>query len=270
MKVSAVVKSIKQAESIKDLVSAFILPIDDLSINYENTFSISEIKKIVKMKDTFVVVNKNIHNSELGYLEEVLLKLEKLNLEGIIFYDIAVVNLKNKLKLKTPLVWAQEHLTTNYKMINYWYDKGAEYAYLSSELTKAEMDEIVKNSKAKIFVNVFGYLPMFTSRRNLVNNYIDSFSLDNSDGVKKLFKEDKYYLITDTSIGTTVYSNYILNALDENFSNYDYIVFNSNFISDDDFYDVLVNFKKGKTDYKFPFEKGFLYKETVYKVKKNG
>lgn len=268
MNVLAQIKSVKEAKKLESLVSGFIMPINDFSINYENTFSLAEIKEVIKIKEVFVVVNKNIHNSELDSLKKLLLEIEKLNISGIIFYDIAIVNLKNKLGLKTPLVWAQEHLTTNWHTINYWNSKGVEYTYLSSELTKKEMDEIVKNTKAKIFVNVFGYLPMFTSKRHLVNNYLEHFNLDSKNKNKTIYKEDKYYPISDKENGTTVYSDYILNALDQDFSNYDYLVFNSNFISEEDFYDTLVNYKK-KGTYRFPFEHGFLYKETIYKVKKD-
>lgn len=269
MHIAAIINSIKQAKELKNLVSSFIMPINDFSINYEHTFSKEEIKEINKTKEVFVIVNKNIHNNELDSLKKLLLEIEKINVSGIIFYDIAIINLKNKLNLKTPLVWHQEHLTTNYQTINYWYSKNVEYTYLSSELTKKEMDEIVKNTKAKTFVNVFGYLPMFTSRRHLVNNYLECFNLNSENKSKTIYKEDKYYPISDKENGTTVYSDYILNALDEDFSNYDYLVFNSNFIKDEDFYDTLVKFKEKKEGYRFPFEHGFLYKETIYKVKKD-
>lgn len=269
MKCAAVIKSENQAKELVSLVSTFIMPINDFSINYESYFTLSQIKEVNDIADVFVVVNKNIHNNEVSALKELLLEIEKMDIAGIIFYDIALVNLKKKLNLKTPLVWAQEHLTTNYETINYWFDKGCEYAYLSSELTRKEMDEIVKNARSKTFVNVFGYLPMFTSRRHVVKNYLDYFDLKDIQGEKKIYKEDKYYPISDGKHGTVVYSDYVLNALDEDFSNYDYIVFNSNNISDNDFYDTIEKFKKGRVDYKFPFEHGFLYKETIYKVKKN-
>lgn len=269
MKVLALIKSIKQAKELKDFVSGFVLPIDDLSINYEKTLSLDDIKVISKIKPVFVVVNKNIHNSELDYLEKVLLEIDKINVLGIIFYDISIVNLKKKLNLKAPLVWAQEHLVTNFVTINYWYEKGVDYAYLSSELTKEEMDLIAENSKAKTIINVFGYLPMFTSRRHVVDNYLDYFNLESKRSLKRIYKENKYYFVQDDEKGTTVYSDYILNILDQSFENYDYILFNSNFISDDDFYDTLLKYKENKKDYRFPFNYGFLCKETIYKVKKD-
>ena len=268
--ITAVIKSIKQAKDIKDLVDAYIAPIKDFSINYENTFELKEIEQLKKCnKQIFLAVNKNIHNNELEELKTLLKEIENLNIDGIIFYDVSLVNLKKKLNLKTPLVWAQEHLTTNYQTINYWNEKGAKYAYLSSELTKEEMDEIQKQTNSKLFVNVFGYLPMFTSRRHLVTNYLQYFNLNENNKSKTIYKEEKYYPISESNHGTTVYSDFILNALDEKFEDYDYLVFNSNLINDDDFKDTLISYKDNKSNYKFPFNHGFLNKETIYKVKKN-
>lgn len=265
-KTATIISSINEAKSIKDYCDAYLLPIKGLSINYIHTFSLEDISKIKKLnREVFVIINKNIHNSELDFLEKTLKEIEKLNINGIVFYDIAVVNLKQKLNLKTPLVWNQEHLTTNYGTVNYWYKKGVEYAYLSSELTKREIDEIKNNTKAKLFVNVFGYIPMFTSRRNLVKNYLETFSLK-SQNKNTIKKEGKTYPINDTDLGTTVYSNYILNAITLAFSTIDYLVFNSNLINANDFIEVLKDFKEHKEN-KFPKETGFLYKETIYKVK---
>ena len=264
MKKAAIINSIKQATDIKDLVSAFIVPVEGLSSNYEVSFSIDDIKKLKSLdKEIFVSINKNIHNSELEFLESVLLEIEALNITGIIFYDIGVLNIKKRLSLKTPLVWAQEHLTTNYVTINYWQDKGCEYAYLSSEITKEEMDEIREKTSSKLFVLVFGHIPMFTSRRHLIDNYKNYFSLDSSKGRNTLHKEDKKYPIIDKKEGTSVFSDYILNATDLDFSSFDYTVYNSYLIDDNDFLSVL----KGKNV--FPYEHGFLYQETIYKVKRN-
>lgn len=256
--ISVIVQSYDEAKKLKDLVHAFILPIDKFSINYQNTFTLDDIKKIKLLgKEIFVVVNKNIHNNELNDLQELLINIEKIGVNGIFFYDIAVLTLKNKLKLKTDLVWSQEHLTTNYQTINYWYTKGVKYTYLSSELMKSEIDVISQNTKATLFVNVFGYQSMFTSRRHLVKNYLKYFNISDKQKAKSIHKEGKTYPIIDEDNGTTVYSNYILNAKNEKF-NVKYLVFNSYLI--DDMNEVLKNNV-------LPIENGFLYKETIYKVR---
>ena len=249
-KIAIIVKSVEEAKEID--ADAYLLPLKDLSINYQNTFTIEEIKEIKKLnKEVFVFINKNIENSEIEILKETLIKLDKLDINGIIFYDIAVVELKEELKLKTNLVWHQEHLTTNYGTVNYWYSKGVKYSYLSSELTKREIEEIKKNTKSKLFVNVFGYIPIFTSKRHLVENYKQTFNLDEKGN--KIYKEGKYYNIEDTKNGTTVFSDYILNIKEK--IDVDYLVYNTNLIK---------NFKETLNSKE---ETGFLYKETIYKVK---
>ena len=266
-KIAAIINNIDEAKSIKDYIDAYLVPLENLSINFFNTFTLDDIKEIKKLnKEVFVIINKNIHNNELSLLQKTLIKVDQLDINGIVFYDIALVNLKRRLHLKTPLVWAQEHLTTNYGTVNYWYDKGIEYTYLSSELTKREIDEIKSNTKAKLFVNIFGYIPMFTSRRHLVQNYLKTFNLKNNKYKNTIQKEGKTYPINDTALGTTVYSNYILNAVDVDFKNIDYLVFNSNLISESDFLNVVKNYKVNKEN-QFPKETGFLYSETIYKVK---
>lgn len=252
-KKAVIINDIKKAKKLKDF-DAYLIPIKDLSINYQNTFSIEDIIELKKLKkEIFVFINKNIHENELEKLKKTLLEIDKLNINGIIFYDIAIVEYKKELKLKTDLVWHQEHLTTNYAAVNYWYKKGVKYAYLSSEITLREIEEIKNNTKAKLFVNVFGYIPMFTSRRHLVDNYLDTFKLKEKGD--KIFKEGKYYNIIDQENGTTVYSDYILNIKEK--IDVDYLVYNTNMI--DDFEEILKSQKE---------ETGFLHKETIYKVKK--
>lgn len=259
-KISVIISNLNQAKEIKKFVDAFLIPIKDLSINYPNTFNLSEIKEIKKLgKEIFVFINKNIHNNEIEILKKTLKEIEKINIDGIIFYDIALVQLKKELKLKTDLVWHQEHLTTNYGAVNYWYNKGVKYAYISSEITKREITEIKDNTKAKLFVNIFGYIPMFTSRRHLIDNYIETFKLNEKGN--RIYKEGKYYNIIDTKNGTTVYSNYILNVKDD--INADYLVLNSNYIDEEEFKEVLKDYKNNKLEK----ETGFLYQETIYKVK---
>ena len=259
-KVSVIISSINQAKIIKDLTDAYLIPLRKLSINYPNTFDISEIKEIKKLgKEVFVFINKNIHNNELEYLEKILKEIDKLNLDGIIFYDIALLELKEELGLKTDLVWHQEHLTNNYGTANYWYSKNIKYTYLSSEITRREIDEIKNNTKAKLFVNVFGYIPMFTSRRHLVDNYINTFNIKDRGNI--IHKEGKNYNIIDTENGTTVFSNYILNIKEK--INVDYLVFNSNMVDEEKLISVLKDYENNK----LKKETGFLHQETIYKVK---
>lgn len=284
MKLLIMPKSIDQIESLIEDIDGVIVGIKDLSINQPAYFTLDKIKKINEIiknngKEIFVSLNKNMFNKDLEILEYTLLQLDNLKLNGILYYDIAIVNFKKNLKLVTPLVWNQEHLTTNYLTSNFWYEYGAKYTMLSSEITIDEINEIALNANAKTMVPIFGYLPMFVSRRHLVKNYLDTFKIKDDSNINYIEKEDKIYAIIDSNDGTIAYSNKCLNGINETLKlNVDYIVLNSFNINNATFKRVVSMYNivnesnvqefKEEIDKMLDTDTGFLYKETVYEVKK--
>lgn len=272
----------KMITNLKDKVDAYILGLRDLSVNLPCYFELDELLELINNlsdKEIFVTLNKNMHNTDLDYLKEVLIMLDKTNIKGVIYYDVSIVNLKKELGLTVDLVWGQEHMTTNYLTMNYWYDFGAKYTFVSSDITLEEIKEISTLAKSKLMVQIFGYQPMFTSYRHLVKNYLKTFDIDDNSNVYEIEKEGNSYSIIDDEIGTTVYSNNILNGIEEYLDlDVDYVVLNSYNI--DNFEEVIDLFnsvnKNNKNEYYNQIkdmygnvDKGFLYKETVYRVKKN-
>jgi len=153
-----------------DYTNSFIIGLKDFSINYQE-YDIEEIKKLRKDYpniELFVSINKNIFNSDLSKLEDNLIELNNLNINGILFYDLSVLSIVNNKKLSLPLVWAAEHMTTNYNTCNYYYDKSCQYVYLSSEITAQEIKEIKEKSKIKIICFFFGYPDVSFSKRKLL------------------------------------------------------------------------------------------------------
>lgn len=263
-----------------DDVDGFIIGLKDMSINMPTYFSLFEIKEISnileeKNKELFVSLNKNMHNNDLGYLTEILLEFETYHISGIFYYDVALINLKQEMNLKLNLVFSEEHSVTNYATINYWNMMGASYAYLSNEITLEEIIDIKRNSNSYLFVQVFGYIPIFASERKLIKNYLKQFNLSSTGNKYYIEKENKKYRILENKYNTEVYSNYILNAIDEikklKEENIEYLVFNSFDIDKDIFKYVIKNIDniEGKEIDKMLENtgKGFLYKETIYKVK---
>ena len=108
-------------------------------------------------------------------VKKILIELDNYKIKGVLYYDVAVLNIYRSLKLKYDLVWGCEHYATNYNTINYWHSFGVNYAYLSSDITLQEIIDITKNTKSKLMVNLFGYLPMFVSKRHIVKNYLNYF-----------------------------------------------------------------------------------------------
>lgn len=276
--------NLNMIDELKDIVDGFILGIKDLSVNLPYYFTLDEAVKIITKynnKEIFVSLNKNIHNSDLSYLKEILIKLNDLSIKGVIYYDASIVNLKKELKLNYDLIWGQEHMTTNYFTINYWLSHGVNYTYISSDITLDEIIEISNNTESKLMVPVFGYQPMFTSYRHLVKNYLNTFNLESTNNKYLIEKENNSYPIVDEHV-TTIYSNNILNGIEELslLKNIDYIVLNSYNIESNKFNKVISLFNDVNDDNKSEYyelikdmfgnvDKGFLYKETVYKVKNN-
>ncbi|MEG1146850.1 MAG: U32 family peptidase [Bacilli bacterium] len=284
MKQLVMPKSIKQTKDLLEYIDGIIIGHENLTVNMPNYFCMEEIKQFNTLmkenkKSIFISLNKNIFNSDLKELKETMKELETLKIDGILFYDIALVNIKKENNYKTPLVWNQEHLTTNYLTSNFWYDFGATFTMLSSEITLDEIKEIKANTKARLILPVFGYLPMFVSRRHLVKNYLDTFNLKDNSKINYIEKEDKIYPIIDTKNGTIAYSNVPLNALEETLElDLDYILLDSFNIEDETFKTIVKLFKDvNKENIKeyneiinnlIETNKGFLYNETIYKVKK--
>ena len=197
-----------------------------------------------------------------------------------IIYE-AILNIYNSLDLNYDLVWSQEHLTTNYNTINFWNSFGAKYTYISSDITEEEIIEISKKSNSKLMVTLFGYLPMFVSKRHIVKNYLEYFDLNDNSKINYMEKEGKTYPIIDNNIGTQVYSNNILNGIKFKLNlDVEYIILNSFNIDLDKFISIIDMFKTVKKDNVVEYndkinnmftniDEGFLNTKTIYRVKKN-
>ena len=263
-----------------DLYDGLILSLDKYSVNSRYTLSLDEIKDIITKldnKDIFISINKNIENNELDDLEKILLELNSLNIKGVLYSDVALLTYKELLNY--DLVWANDHLVTNYETINYWNSFGVKYAYLSSGLNINEINSITKESKCRLFVNLFGYQSMFVSKRHIVKNYLDNFNINSNSDVYFMKKEGKTYPIIDKNY-TYAYSNNIYNGIKEYFNiKCEYYVVNGFLIDNTNFTKILSiignlsleNVEKSALQINDIFtniDTGFLYQNVVSKVKK--
>ena len=261
---------------------AYLIGIDGLSVNMPIYFSIDEICNLSFSKEIFISLNKNMHSDDLEFLESVLVRLSKLSIKGVFFYDIAVYEIVKRLGLDISLVWAQEHMTNNYKSVNFWENKGVDYALLSEEISCNDIVNIRKNCSCGLIVPIFGYFPMFVSRRHLKKNYLDFFDLKDDSSINYISKEGHVYPLVDSSV-TTVYTSSYLNGIKDFclFSDVgiDYVLLNSFLVSDDKMIKVLDMFNSVNDDNKEEYfdsisnilngniDTFFLHKESIYKVK---
>ena len=99
----------KNIDDYLNYTNSFILGLKDFSINYLE-FDLNEIKELLnnyKNIEVFVSLNCNYFNKDLEELEKNIIELSKLPIKGIMFYDLAVLEIVKRNNLNVPLCWHQ-------------------------------------------------------------------------------------------------------------------------------------------------------------------
>lgn len=253
---------------LKD-INGIILYIDKLSVNSSFYMDIDDIDKIeCGDKELFICMNKLMHNKDIDYLRECLLKVRDKNLH-ILFYDMAVYNIARELGIEDKLVIYQDHLNASILSNRFYNRLGIKYSFITSDITMEELLLIKRNVDSKIMFLGYGYLPIFYSRRYLISNYLKY--IDQFDGEKSKYEivsdMGKKYTIAEEENGTTIYTDREVNLINymEQLDEIDYIVMNSNNIDSDEYLRMVDKFiKREKMDDCYL---GFFDKKTIYKVK---
>lgn len=269
-------------------VDGLVLSLEDYAVQSNVYFSLDEIIKLRRENpslELFININKNLLNNDIGPLSNILLELDKLNLTGFFFYDLALLKLKKDLNLKTDLVWGQTHMVNNYKTCNYYHDKGVKYALLGKEITKDEIIEILNNTTITPMVEVFGLPSVAFSKRKLITNYYKDLNKETKkvlDVTEKV--TESVYEITEDKNGTSFFLKDIVNgtSLIKDFydNKLEYIIMRGYGVEEEIFKELLQDTKKYisnnciDTSYAEKYTKlgtntNFFFKKTIYQVKKN-
>ena len=266
-----------------------ILSLKDYAVQSSEYFSIEEIKSIKDKnptKEIFVNINKNILNNDIEALKEILLELDKLDLTGIFFYDLAILKLKKDLNLKTDLVWSQTHMVNNYKTCNYYHSKGVKFALLGKEITLEEIIEIIKNTTIVPMVEVFGYPSVAFSKRKLITNYYKDLNKESKEVLDVTEKvTNSIYELTEDENGTSFFLKDLVNGtgiIKELYNNnLKYIIMRGYGVEDNLFNELITDTKEyinsncTNNNYIEKYKDistntNFFFKKTIYQVKKNG
>lgn len=266
-------------ESINNLVKkdidGLIISIKNLSVNASFYVDVNELEDIIKVvkdnnKKIYISLNKNMFNSDLEYLKDTLIKLNNMNIDKILFYDLSVISLVNKLNINKELVIYQDHLNNSIYSHNFYKKRNINSSFISSDITYKEINDIKDSSKMSIFMYVYGYIPMSNSKRYLVTNYLKHINKDIEDKYYYIKERDNYYMIVEDNDGTTVYSKDKINLINEmdKIKNIDYYVINGFNLSDEEVNDMIDKFNNNYKDDTDNYT-GFLNVNTIYKVKNN-
>lgn len=284
MKLVVVPNDVNNIEEYKKIgANAFIFGLKGFSSGYSLNLEVEEIKAIIEKNqdvEIFVAANKNIFNSELLDLKQKLIELDSTKVKGVLFYDLAVLNIKIENNLSLDLVWNQTHMVTNYNTCNYYYNKGVKYGLLSGEITLEEINEIKSKTQMTLFATVMGYPIMSFSRRTLLNNYFLSNNKKKDKNIYTITNNNEDYIIEEEDSGNAIFYGKVLNGSNVlNSINVDYAVLNEFNIDKEVFKKVLSLYKRiieekdnnkiKEVDRILGEYRGFFYQKTIYKVKKN-
>ena len=190
-------------------------------------------------KKIFLAIDKNMFNGDLNDLEKVLSSIDDYNISGVLFYDLSVLSIGKRLGVKTPLIWNQNYLVTNYKTCNFYEKEGVKGALIASLITHDEIVNICNNTKFDIFVNGFGYQMMALSKRKLISNYFEYINESNDKDIHYMTEKDDKYPTMESSIGTKMYTKDVLNSIryinEFKKAGVKYIILDSFMIDDDTF-----------------------------------
>lgn len=257
---SKILVNISQLEDIDRFkeagISHFLFPLEDFSVGYR-TFSLEEIEKT--KADSYILVNRLLNDEDI----DKFLKLDlPENIKGAIIEDIGLFYALKDQKIEK--INFQNHLNNNYKTVNYWlnyYDS----LVLSTDITLEEGMKIIDEANKPIIVYSFGYPLIMYSRRTLLSNYHESQgSPTKSQEQFSIPGNETAFILRESKYGTVVFPSKPLDLRSEvlkfDADKVKFYFFDSNMID----VDIIISAINGEDV--SGFDKGFMYKKTVYRV----
>ena len=197
--------------------TAFIVGDSRFALVTRGSFEGESLEETVNLahslgKRIYLLIDAIYPNELLTQLETYLKSMKHLTFDGIRVADLGAYMLIKKMLPKMPIQFVDAMMLTNYFSVNYWKSKGMMRARLAHELTLDEVVEIKNQATCEIEVLIQGAPLMFTSRRKLVDHYLDfqrsiGKNVTLAEDGNFLFDEERalYYPITQNEHGTHIY-----------------------------------------------------------------
>ena len=227
-----------------------LYPLKSFCVGYEIEFSIDEI-------DGYILVNRILEDKDLNLLEKLLANSKA---KGMVFDDLGIIEIVKDLPMTKILLL--DHIATNYESINYYLEY-VDSVIVSNDLTKDEIEEILKKANKPLVVNVFGLKTLMYSRRLLLSNYAIFHNLKIERKIDATISPLKYFKIIENDYGTKFYAGKYFNGLE--LLNYSNVLFYWYDLIDLEPDKILSLIKDNKID-DINSDMLFLDKPTIYKV----
>lgn len=273
-----------------------LIGIENMSCKMNDYIQMHEIQEFVNLKNTcqkqlFIALNDFYFETQIPDLRIILTKIKELDIDGIIFHDLAVLVIAKELELKCRMLYHPETLNTHEKLSSFWQSKGVDAMFIAKEMSIIEQLIIARNATIETAIQVFGRQYMFHSRRKLVSNYASFVHEDlNKAAFLPVYEKlsDTHVLVTEEKSGTHIFTDALLMTIKEmdiiKDSKVNYLYLESLGCKDEELLDAIKLYHKVLTNDFTPNElidlecefqmnnsqnnyfKGFLFDETVYTI----
>ncbi len=146
-----------------------------LRANAKN-FSLDELKEAARYahslnKKIYVTVNIVFHDEDLTGLEEYLIYLDSINIDGIIASDITVIKLCKELNLSLSICLSTQASTLNSRAVKFWQGLGVTRVVLAREASREDIESIRKTG-IEIETFIHGAMCTSFSGKCVLSNYM--------------------------------------------------------------------------------------------------
>jgi putative protease len=121
---------------------------------------------------TYVTVNIIAHNRDLAGLDEYLVSLKNMDVDGIIISDPGILSYALKIVPTLPIHLSTQANVTNHASASFWINQGAARLNLARELSLEEIKEIRGKVAGEVEVFVHGALCISYSGRCMLSHYM--------------------------------------------------------------------------------------------------
>lgn len=168
-----------------------------------------------KGKKVYIAVNVMPHNEDFDKLQEYLLNLEKLKVDGIIVSDPGVLAIVKETIPKVRVHMGQQANVTNYNSANFWYNQGIKRIIVTSELSFDEINTIRAKTPLDLEIEAFVHGPICISYsgRRLISSYLNGKDNVEYEKDKKRYnlleekRQGEYYPIYEDEKGTFFFNS---------------------------------------------------------------
>ncbi|MCF0217872.1 MAG: U32 family peptidase [Malacoplasma sp.] len=177
-------------------IDYIIVGIKDFSTRFNNYFdleTLSNLKQSLKYSKLCVCLNNIYSEFDISGLEKLLVKLDELKVDLVMFSDFAVAQIVDEKKLNLELHYNPETLVTSYGQFDFYLENKINKVNIATELTLSEVKKICENKK-QMFVTIkgFGLGFIMHSRWNMIDTFVDYANLE-----KAKFNSVEYLLIKE-------------------------------------------------------------------------